>query len=535
MKFITGTNRHQLHLFPVTIDASISPDNEVRFIEAFVNSLNLSEMGFKSNYAENGRPAYHPGDLLKLFIYGYLNKTRSSRDLEKECTRNIEVIWLMQGLSPDHNTISNFRRDNPKAIKKVFRATVEVARNFDLIGGSLIAGDSTKLRAQNSKKNNFNVKKIERHVEYIDRKIDEFTTALATADGDQVQELTQNIEIQQERKDKYQEISKQLEESGEVQVSTSDPDSRMLITRNNITEVAYNVQTTVDAKHFIPIDYEVTNENDSRAMGDMTKRATEILGTTDFTLLCDKGYHTGSELKTAQELGIETIVAIPAISSASMAPDPAYNVSEFKYDAGDNTYTCPQGNTLTTNGNWYKKHHRNVKGKENTVQVQHYKSPACKTCPVLNLCTKNTQGRGRVIERSEYAPYIEKNRQNVKEKERLYKQRQAIVEHPYGVLKRQWGFYYISTKKWKARASADAGLMFVAYNLRRLLTILGTKQLNPYLKGLYQFLTLFFAPYGFIKANLSQYKNWDINFYVNFEVPLKWLNLKRILKTNGGF
>ena len=164
MKFINGLNRNQTSVFPISLEQAIGQDNEVRIIDLFVDSLKLENYGFRVAYVENGRPAYHPFDLLKLYIYGYLNKVRSSRDLEKETKRNIEVIWLLKGLQPDHNTISNFRRDNPKAIKKVFRATVQMAKHFNLIGGKLIAGDSTKLRAQNSKKNSFNQKKIDRHL-----------------------------------------------------------------------------------------------------------------------------------------------------------------------------------------------------------------------------------------------------------------------------------------------------------------------------------------------------------------------------------
>jgi len=175
MKFIQGHNRTQINLFPVSLEHSIDPDNEVRMIDLFVDSLSLKDYGFRTDFVENGRPAYHPSDLLKLFIYGYMNKVRHSRDLEKECGRNIEVMWLLKCLKPDHNTISNFRRDNPKAIKKVFRTTVQIAKHFDLIGGKLIAGDSTKLRAQNSKKNNFNQSKIDRHIAYIDNKLEEYT------------------------------------------------------------------------------------------------------------------------------------------------------------------------------------------------------------------------------------------------------------------------------------------------------------------------------------------------------------------------
>jgi transposase len=494
MKFIQGYNRQQTHLFPVSLEASIDADNEVRIIDLFVDSLDIQQFGFKMDFIDNGRPAYHPADLLKLFIYGYLNKIRSSRDLEKECKRNMEVIWLMKSLAPDHNTISNFRRDNPQAIKKVFRETVRIAKHFNLIGGKLIAGDSTKLRAQNSKKNNFNKKKIDLHVNYIDSKIAQYNKELENADKDKINQIKKEINTQSARKEKYIKLQKELNDTGEVQISTSDPDSRQLITRNNITEVAYNVQTTVDAKNYIPIDYKVTNENDSKAMGNMARRAKTILQSNDFTMLYDKGYHTGSELKTAQQLGIETIVAIPAVSSSSMAPDPAYNVSEFIYDETKNVYICPQNKILITNGNWYKKSRSSTKRKRgSTILVQHYKTKACKTCPVINLCTKNTRGRGRVIERSEFSPYIEQNHKNVIEKEHLYKRRQAIVEHPYGVIKRQWGFYYIMTKKGIKRASADVGLIFVAYNLRRLLSVLGKEVLKSYLKELWLFLFRFFA------------------------------------------
>ena len=200
MKFIQGHNRTQINLFPVSLDQSIDPDNEVRMIDLFVDSLSIKDYGFRTDFTENGRPAYHPSDLLKLFIYGYMNKVRFSRDLEKECKRNIEVMWLLKCLKPDHNTISNFRQDNEKAIRKVFRATVQIAKHFDLIGGKLIAGDSTKLRAQNSKKNNYNQSKIDRHLAYIDNKLEEYTSALAENDGDNRQIIQDEIKKQQERK-----------------------------------------------------------------------------------------------------------------------------------------------------------------------------------------------------------------------------------------------------------------------------------------------------------------------------------------------
>ena len=496
MKFIQGHNRNQINLFPVSLDQSIDPDNEVRIIDLFVDSLSIKDFGFRTDFIENGRPAYHPADLLKLFIYGYMNKIRSTRDLEKECKRNIEVMWLLKCLRPDHNTIANFRRDNPKAINKVFRATVQIAKHFNLIGGKLVAGDSTKLRAQNSKKNNFNKAKIDRHVAYIDNKLEEYTRALAENDGDNKQQIEDEIKKQQERKGQYKEIEKQLKESGEAQISTSDPESRQIMLRNNITEVAYNVQTTVDAKNNIPIDYKVTNQNDSKAMGNMVQRAKSILRTNEFTVLYDKGFHTGSELKTAQDLGVETIVAIPGVPSTSQAPNHDYNYEHFIYDETTDTYICPHGHTLRTNGSWYKE----LTSSGNTILFKQYKTRACKSCKARSQCTRSKNAR--LIQRSEFADYYERNRRNSVEKEHLYKRRQTIAEHPFGTIKRQWGFSYILTKKGINRASSDVGFMFIAYNLRRILNILTRDQLKEYLRVL---LSLFLAIFDLIGVNLREY------------------------------
>lgn len=484
MKFIQGYDRNQIHLFPTSLEAAIDQDNEVRLIDLFVDSLDLKEFGFKTEFGENGRPAYHPNCLLKLFIYGYLNKVRSSRDLEKECKRNIEVMWLMQSLKPDHNTIANFRKHNQRGIKKVFRATVQLATTFDLIGGKLIAGDSTKLRAQNSKKNNFNERKIKRHVEYIDAKLEEYSQLLEKEDGDQLQ-IKQEIQKQHERKAKYEAITQQLNETGEVQVSTSDPDSRQMITRNNITEVAYNVQSSVDAKHNIPIDFKVTNLNDSKAMGPMIRRAKTILKTNDFIALYDKGYHTGSQFQYVDQLDVEVMVAIPKV--ASHAPHHDYDLKHFLYDKENDHYTCPQGNCLTSNQRQYSKGRDAHKQK-----VKHYKTKACKTCLVYDLCTSSTTN-GRVIERSEYTEVIEENKKRIAQNPEIYRKRQAIVEHPYGVIKRQWGFSYVLTQKGMKRASSDVGLIFSAYNLRRIFNLIGKNELKEYFKHLLSRFWSFFS------------------------------------------
>lgn len=487
MKFIKGQDRTQTHLFPVSLDQSIDSQNEVRLIDLFVDSLPLENFGFHKRFVENGRPAYHPSDLLKLYIYGYLNKVRSSRDLEKESKRNIEAMWLLKCLQPDHNTISNFRRDNPKAIKKVFRETVRIAKHFNLIGGKLIAGDSTKFRAQNSKKNNFNKKKIERHVNYIYTKLEEYNRLLAVEDGDKKEQLKKEIERQNQRRNKYKDLDKQLNESGEVQISTSDPESRQMITRNNITEVAYNVQTSVDAKNNIPIDYKVTNTNDSKAMGKMLKRAENILQTNEFTALYDKGYHTGSEFQIADNLGIDVMVAIPTV--AAQAPNPNYNVENFIYNKEGDFYICPQGIHLNTTGTWHK---------TRTYNFKRYTTRHCLQCPVKQECSKAKYGKG--IQRSEYQELINKNKERINSNKNYYKRRQAIVEHPYGTIKRQWGFSYIMTKKFIKRAEADVGFMFTAYNLRRLINIIGIKTLQSYFKEL---LLIFLTHISTVKDKMS--------------------------------
>jgi transposase len=487
MKYIIGQDRTQIPLFASSLDQVIDQDNDVRLIDMFVDTLNLAEFGFKVHFSENGRPAYLPSDLLKLFIYGYLNRIRSSRALEKECGRNIELMWLLKCLTPDHNTISNFRKDNPKAIRKVFRATVQLAAHFNLIGGKLIAGDSTKLRAQNSKKNNFNPAKIERHIAYIDAKLEEYSKILANEDNDALtptekKAIQTKVIKHKNRKAKYEQFQQQLDQSGDTQVSTSDPDSRQLITRNSITEVAYNVQTTVDAEHCLTIDYKVTNVNDSKAMGNMVRRAKTILQKDDFTAIYDKGYHTGSEFDYVNKLGIDVLVA--AHDTSSHAPDQAFDVENFIYDKESDLYICPANQTLTTNGNWYNK----IRGKA-VNKVKHYKSGKCTTCPFFSQCTVNK--KGRLIERSEYADLIEENKVRLEQNKDIYSKRQAIIEHTYGIFKRQWDFYYVMTKKTIKHASADVGLIFVALNFRRIMNIVGIDEIKAYFKAIIALLNSF--------------------------------------------
>lgn len=500
MKFIEGRDRAQTSIFPVSLDAAIDESNEVRVIDLFVDSLEIEEMGFKTAFVDNGRPAYHPKDLLKLYIYGYLNRLRSSRALEKETKRNIELIWLLKGLSPDHNTINNFRKSNPLAIKKVFRRTVEIARNFDLIGGILLAGDGTKLRAQNSKKNNYNQKKIDRHLAYIEQKLELYNQELALADGDQKQEIEDNIDKHKTQEKRYKKLEKELKASGEKQISTSDPDSRHLMIRGVVSEVAYNIQSTVDAKNKLPIDYDVTNENDRNALAPMVERAVDILGHNKFEVLFDKGYHNAEQLHKCHEMGVETYVAISAPSSN--APDPSFNLNHFKYNTETDTYTCPAEQTMHTNGNWYLK---------KVYRVKQYKTKACKMCPLKPMCSKAVGQR--IIERHEFAESLDRNRRVQEENPEIYKLRQSIVEHPFGTMKRSWGFDHIMTKKTIKHASADVGLIFVAYNLKRILNIIGIERFKERLALLSTHFLRLLAHIMLLERHLRLHAQVETRFY----------------------
>jgi hypothetical protein len=295
-----------------------------------------------------------------------------------------------------------------------------------------------------------------------------------------------------------------------------------MITRNNITEVAYNVQTTVDDKHNLPIDYKVTNTNDAKAMGGMLRRAKTILRSNDFTALYDKGYHTGSEFKTAHELGIEVMVAIPTV--AANAPNQKYNVENFSFDKTKDCYTCPQGETMTTNGRWHQ---------AKTYRFKRYTTKACKTCIAKAECSKAICGKA--IQRSEYQEYVDSNKNHIDENKPLYRKRQQIVEHPYGTIKRQWGFSYMSTKKGISRASADVGLIMVAYNIRRIINIVGINGLKEYLKTAIAFVLEKTAYLKLKPSNISEFINQlKIKKTALYE-NLKQLYLIQILTVQAGF
>jgi transposase len=492
MSFKQGTDRSQLLLLPPSIDSLIGDDNPVRVIEAFVDSLDFQKIGFaKSVPAETGCPPFNPSDLLKLYIYGYLNRIRSSRKLETECKRNIELIWLLKGLRPKYRTIAYFRSDNQKPIKSIFRQFVVLMKKWDLIAGDTLAVDGSKFRAVNSKKNNYNQKKIERHLKFIDQKVQEYLKELD--ENDQKDQGVRKIKVKEcleelnKRKEKYEKLEKQIQTTGRNQISTTDPDSRHLIIKGTITEVAYNVQATVDDKYNLVIDTKTINTNDRKILSTMGARAKVTLKKESFDLLADKGYHNAEELQKCSDMNIKTYVPHQGLKNSKPIPIPDYTGDKFKYDSKNDCYICPEGEVLTTNGNWYKKPYKSY-----VTLMKQYKTKACQHCSNRNLCTSSPAQRGRVIERSQYQDSVDLNDERLAIHREKYRRRQEMTEHPFGVVKRQWGYDHVLMKG-LLKTDAEISLIFLCYNLKRVMNIMGIADMMKAIKALLKDCTQIFA------------------------------------------
>lgn len=487
MHFIQGTNRDQVKFS--CLNDTISADNPVRLIDGFVNVLDLSELGIIARvHKTEGRPPFHPSVLLKLYLYGYLNRIRSSRRLQKECDRNLEVRWLLEERTPNYHTIADFRKDNPKALKSLFKLFVLFLDEQDLLGGELTAIDGSKFRAQNSKKNNYNQAKIDRHLAYIDTQTDAYLREMEQMDSceateesghsTQSQKVTEKLKKLKERKIKYQALQKQLDASGEKQISTTDADSRALPVGGSVVAVGYNVQTAVDEKHKLVVVCEATNETDINALSAVALQVKETLLAEQFTVLADTGYHNGGEIARLEQENITTLVAPGPYVNTSKKMQPPYYTENFRYDKESDTYLCPQGQVLTTTGQWHEK-------KRADSSVSHhfrkYRTQACATCAVKELCTAKEKG-GREIERSEHQDSVVRNNQRVAERKDDYKKRQAICEHPFGTVKRSWGYSYTLVKG-KEKVGGEMALIFLCYNLRRTLSIFGVEELAERLKN----------------------------------------------------
>ena len=358
MLIIKGQDRHQMAFF--CLEDRIDADNPVRFVEAFVERIELDKLGFIMRPPKTeGRPAYHPKLMLKIYLYGYLNNLRSSRKLERECGRNTELQWLTGNLQPNYHSIADFRKDNPDALRSLFKLYVLFLKEAELTGGETVAIDGTKVRAHNSKKNNYSQRKIERHLAYIEEKMTEYLVQLDDNDNkedeDKAENIQQKIARLKENKLRYESLEKALERSGDTQISTTDGDARALLVQGQVVEISYNVQASVDAKHKLVIATRTINRNDRNALSEMALESKANLEAESMTVLLDKGYHNGREISKCTDEGITTLVA-PAqlVNSNAKGTTPEYMVDKFEYDEDTDSYKCPQGEQLMTKGSWCK-------------------------------------------------------------------------------------------------------------------------------------------------------------------------------------
>lgn len=487
MDYIKGFNREQLVM--MDFESCLAADSWARIVDMFVDILPMEELGFADVLNSQGRPPYRSADMLKLYLYGYKNKLRSSRELEHACRVNMEVIWLLRGLRPSARKIAYFRRENAQAFKKAFRYFVVLLRDWELIDGRTIAIDSFKIRAQNALKNNFNQKKIDRHIDYIDGKIMEYQGQLDCADDDLDREAIENkMALQKSKKKKYRKIEEQLHQSGERQISLTDPDARSVVLHRNIVNVGYNVQAGCDAKHKLFVNNDTGTVNDTHALSPMAIDAKELLGVEKMRTLTDKGYTTAKHLEKCTENGI-TPYSSPKDHSSQK--NGLYDLSSFEYNKNNDTYTCPNNQILTSTGNVYHKGNNRVK---------HYKNfKACADCPLRSNCTKSKHGR--LVERSIYQEALEDNEKRVEQNPEYYRLRQQVTEHQFGTLKRQWGFTF-TLMKGKQNVLTEVNLMMICYNLKRLVSILGPKELHNRFKRLLAFLFRSFGQIAAVLANL---------------------------------
>ena len=469
MSYVEGESREQRVLFPEILDDYISEDNLVRFIDAFVDGLEMEELGFdRSAPKETGRPPYDPRDLLKLYIYGYLNRIRTGRTLERECQRNVELMWLMRKLRPDFKTISDFRKDNRKAFKGVFRQFVLLCKGLGLVAGELVAVDGSKFKAVNSGQRNFTGKKLERRLRELDQKVERYLDEMDRTDRTEKETavdkeaLKQKIERLKERKGRYEELLKELGSSSQSQVSLTDPDSRaMALTPRG--EVSYNVQTAVDQKHHLIVEQDVTNEGlDNHQLFSMAQKAKQMLGQNELRVVADMGYYNHQELKRCEEARITAYVCKPIVSKNTARG--LFGKEKFIYEADGDCYRCPAKERLEFR----------FETQEGDQKFRYYWTKACPNCALKARCT--TDPRFHRIKRWEYEALLERIEQRVKANPMIMKLRQQLVEHPFGTIK-FWNDQRHFLMKGLEKVRAEFSLSTLAYDIKRALNIVGIKGL----------------------------------------------------------
>ena len=473
MDFIHGESRDQGTLFPERLDDYIDKDNPVRFIDAFVDDLDMSALGFQRNEpAWTGRRPYDPRDLLKLYIYGYLYQIRSSRKLERETHRNVEVMWLLRRLCPDHKTIANFRKDNANAFKGVFRAFTVVCRRLSLFGGELIAVDGSKFKAVNAPQRNFTKDKLKRRLKELEEKIERYLQELDAEDAQDAQSasseagpsIQEKIQRLKARKVTYAHLLDDLEARGETQVSLTDPDSRAM-PKSPKAKVGYNVQAATDDKHHLIVEQDVTNQaNDKAQLSKISIGAKAALGVDACSVVADGGYYDGDTIKACVEEHMVPYVPKPATSNSKSRG--LYSKDDFIYDPQQDHYLCPAGQVLTyAYDAVYPK-----KTSNQSVIKKHYTTSACKTCPVRSLCTTNKNGR--ILTRRVDEHLLDEMAQRLEENPEVLHKRREMVEHPFGTLKFWYGYAHFLVKGLD-KVKAEFSLMSLAYNIKRSINLVG--------------------------------------------------------------
>jgi transposase len=475
--FVEETDREQMTLFPARLEDYVGEDNPVRAVDVFVDNLDLDRLGFVRVQPLNlGRPGYDPRTMLKLYIYGYLNRVPSSRRLERECHRNIEVIWLTGQLAPDFKTIADFRKDNGKAIREVCRAFVALCRKLDLLSSASVAIDGSKFKAVNARDKNFTEAKMKRRLERIDKSIARYLSQLETADrhGDavpaaKVERLKSKIEKLKEEIVRLNGINNQMVSSQDRQISLTDPDARSMATSGKDTGiVGYNVQAAVDTEHHLIVAHEVTNiGTDRHQLADMAELAREELGSDTLDVVADRGYYEGGNIKACEDADITVTLPKPQTSGAKA--EGRFGKQDFVYVSGDDVYRCPAGERLTY------RYQSLEKGKT----IRRYWTNVCKDCALKAECTTGPERR---ISRWEHEAVLEKVQRRLDHNPDAMRVRRSTVEHPFGTIKCWMGATHFLTMT-LPKVATEMALNVLAYNMKRVIAIMGVGALLEAMAG----------------------------------------------------
>jgi transposase len=465
-KFIEGQDRSQGTLFPERLDDYVEEDNPVRVIDVFIDDLDISGLGFRTELAATGRPRYHPKTMLKLYVYGYLNRVQSSRRLEVEAQRNIELMWLTGRLAPDFKTIADFRRDNPEAIRLVCREFVMLCKKLNLLSEKLVAIDGSKFKAVNSRDQNFTRAKLKRRLEDVESAIERYLAQLDETDRtepapDDAKTLQDKVAKLREEMARLKKLEVRMLEAPDQQLSLTDPDARSMNSRGT-GMVGYNVQSAVDAKHHLIVAHEVSKVgSDRQQLSKMAKQAKEVLGTKKLTVVADRGYYNGDELRECERNDIIAYVAKPKTS-----PNKAkgyFNRSCFKYMREDDEYECPAGERLMFR----------TEGEEGGKQLRRYWSSACGSCAIKPQCTN---GKERRVRRWVHEDTVERVEKRLRRRPEVMLARRSLVEHPFGTMKSWTSSNHFLTKRLSG-VSTETSLQILAYNMKRAINLVGTKKI----------------------------------------------------------